>query len=173
MKLLSSGPYFPKSRGPSRVANSPANSWKWAKIELYSYPHFPQVWWIFSQKWNGYHPNNIFLSLRGHQGRVTLMQTDETRPKSNMYKILCLFLLSASLIIWSKMKKLLSDNIFPIICLKETKGQVNSPICPKIKHIQDFMAVPITCKTGEDSIKNKMAIIWTTFSKVYRALKNV
>ena len=48
---------------------------------------------------------------------------------------------------------------------------MNSLICLKIKLIQDFIAVLITCKSDEDSIKNEIAIIQTTFSKVYEALK--
>ena len=33
------------------------------------------------------------------------------------------------------------------------------------------MAVHINCKSDEDSIINEIAIVWTTFSKVYVALK--
>ena len=60
------------------------------------------------------------------------------RPKSNLSMILCLNKLSASLKkIWSKIKSLCPDNIFPIICLWETKGQVTHmqviPTAPKSK----------------------------------------
>ena len=61
--------------------------------------------------------------------------------------------------------------IFPIICLWETKGQVNSLICPKIKFVQDFMAVLNTCNADEDLIENEIAIVWTTFSCLYEAHK--
>ena len=37
--------------------------------------------------------------------------------------------------------------------------------------IQDRKADLITCKSDKGSIKNEIAIIWTTFSKVYGALK--
>ena len=60
------------------------------------------------------------------------------RPKSNLSMILWLNKLSASLKkIWSKIKSLCPDNIFPIICLWETKGQVTHmqviPTAPKSK----------------------------------------
>ena len=42
-------------------------------------------------------------------------------------------------------------------------SHVNSPILPKIKFVQDFVAVLIICKSDEDSIKNEIAIIQTTF----------
>ena len=42
-------------------------------------------------------------------------------------------------------------------------SHVNGPILPKIKFVQDFMAVLIICKSDEDSIKNEIAIIQTTF----------
>ena len=45
-----------------------------------------------------------------------------------------------------------------------SNSDVNSPIWPKIKLIQDLMAVLIICKSDEDSIKNEIAIIQTTFS---------
>ena len=44
---------------------------------------------------------------------------------------------------------------------------VNSPICPKIELVKDFIAVLITGKSNEESIKNKIPIIQTTFSEVY------
>ena len=46
---------------------------------------------------NRYHHDNIFLSLRGSQGQVTLMPIVETRNKSNLSRTLCLSSLSASL----------------------------------------------------------------------------
>ena len=40
--------------------------------------------------------------------------------------------------------------------LKGKNSHVNNPICPKIKLVQDFIAVLITCKSDEDSIKIKL-----------------
>ena len=48
---------------------------------------------------------------------------------------------------------------------------VNSSIWSKIELVQNFLAVLITCKSDEDSIKNEIAIVWTTFFLVYEALK--
>ena len=45
-----------------------------------------------------------------------------------------------------------------------SNSHVNSPIWPKIELFQDFMDVLIICKSDEDSIKNEIAIIQTTFS---------
>ena len=94
------------------------------------------------------------------------MPVVQTGPKFNMFEILCLSLLSASLEkIGSKIVAIV--HTFSPLCLREIKGQVtcvNSPICPKIELIQDFMAVLIICKSDKDSIKNEMAIIQTTFS---------
>ena len=52
-----------------------------------------------------------------------------------------------------------------------SNSHVNSPIWSKIELVQDFMAVFITCESDEDSIKTYIAIVRTTFSEVYRALK--
>ena len=60
----------------------------------------------------------IFRSLWGPQEWVTLMPIVESGPKLNLYEILGMSLLSAS---WSRYYP---DNIFPIICLWETNGQV-------------------------------------------------
>ena len=46
---------------------------------------------------------------------------------------------------------------------------MNSLICPKIKFVQDFMAVLNTCNADEDLIENEIAIVWTTFSCLYEA----
>ena len=71
-------------------------------------------------------------------------------------KLVCPCYLPLSLQVWQRSNQKWShyhpDNIFPIICLWETKGQVTLMICPKIKLIQDFMVVLITCKSDEDSI---------------------
>ena len=67
-------------------------------------------------------------------------------------------------IIWTKSSPL-------YVCGRLKGSYLNSPICPKIELIQDFMAVPITCKSDEDTIKNVIAIVRTTCSKVYEALK--
>ena len=42
----------------------------------------------------------------------------------------------------------------------------DSPICPEIKLVQDFMADLVTCKFDKDLIKNEIAIIQTTFSPI-------
>ena len=94
------------------------------------------------------------------------------RPKSNLSMILCLNKLSASLKkIWSKSKSLCPDSIFPIICLWETKGQVTHmqviPTAPKSKLSNTYLEVWWTF----DQKWNKIAIVLTTFSKVYGALK--
>ena len=50
-------------------------------------------------KWHRCHPNNIFRSLWGPQGRITFMPIVETGSKSNLSEILCLSSLSASFMI--------------------------------------------------------------------------
>ena len=88
MKSLSYRQHFPHymSNRHWMVSNSHANSLIWPKIEtvwFYGRPHYLQFWWRFNQKWNLYRQHNIFLSLLGPQGQVTLMPTDETGTKSN------------------------------------------------------------------------------------------
>ena len=53
-----------------------------------------------------------------------------------------------------------------LVCLCETKGQVTLMLIvwPKTEHVQDFMTVLIICKSGEDLIKNEVAVVRTTFS---------
>ena len=53
-----------------------------------------------------------------------------------------------------------------------SNSHVNSPTCPKIELVQDFMAVLITCKSDEDLIKTNTTIVWTTFALVHEALKD-
>ena len=53
---------------------------------------------------------------------------------------------------------------------KASKSHLNSPICPQIETVQNFIAVLITCKYDEDSIKNKTVIVRATFSEIYGAL---
>ena len=92
------------------IVRSPRNP---TRPKLYGCPHYLHVWWRFSQKWNRYCPDNIFLSLWGPQARVTLMPTVETWPKSKS-EILCPSSLSASLMkILSQMKSLSSGQQFP------------------------------------------------------------
>ena len=43
----------------------------------------------------------------------------------------------------------------------------NNPYHTKIELVQYFKSVPVICKFDEDPIKNKVAIIWTTFSQFY------
>ena len=43
---------------------------------------------------------------------------------------------------------------------------MNNSICPKIKLVQDTMVVLITCMSDEDSTKNEIAVVRTTFSEV-------
>ena len=45
-----------------------------------------------------------------------------------------------------------------------SNSHVNSPICPKIELVQDFMVVLLICKSDEESIKIEITIIRTTFS---------
>ena len=52
-----------------------------------------------------------------------------------------------------------------------SNSHVDSLISPNNEHVQNFMAVLITCKSHEDLIKNEIAIVETTFSYVYEALK--
>ena len=93
----------------------------------------------------------------------------KTRPKSILCGILCLSSLSASLMkIRSKMKSLLSGHFPQYMSMRDKRtsdSHVNSPICPKIELVQDFIAVLITCKYDGNSIKNEIAIIQTTFLK--------
>ena len=49
--------------------------------------------------------------------------------------------------------------------------RLQTPRFPQIELVQDFMAVLITGKSDEDSIKNEIAVVLTTFSEVYGALK--
>ena len=66
------------------------------------------------------------------------------------------------------MKSLLfGQHFLPI----NNNSNVNSPIYPKFELVQDFIAILITCKSDQGSIKIKIAIVRTTFSEVYGALK--
>ena len=56
--------------------------------------------------------------------------------------------------------------IFLIICLRKTKGQLNSLICPKIKFVQDFMAVLNTGNADEDLRNQK----WNCYHLAYISL---
>ena len=58
------------------------------------------------------------------------------------------------------------ENIFLIVCLMETKWQETliSLIMRSDQKSNSFMAVLITCKSDEDSIKKEITIIQTTFS---------
>ena len=47
----------------------------------------------------------------------------------------------------------------------------NRPNTAKIKLVQDFIPVPVICKFDEDPIKNEVAIVWTTFSPLYKRQK--
>ena len=58
------------------------------------------------------------------------------------------------------------DIIFPILYIWMTKGQVtivNNPISLKIKLVKDIKPILITSKSKEESIKNEIAIVRTTF----------
>ena len=79
-----------------------------------------------------------------------------------MSEILCLFSLSANLMmIQLKMKLLSSEQQFPhYVYVYVSNSHVNNLACLKIDLVQDFMAVLITCKSDEDSIKNKA--VWRT-----------
>ena len=91
-------------------------------------------------------------------------------PKSNLSKILWLSSFPASLMtIRSKMKSLSCGQCFPksMEYIRASNSQANSWHWAKIKLVQDFMAVLITCQFDEDPIKNKVAIARTTFSWLY------
>ena len=49
-----------------------------------------------------------------------------------------------------------------------TQGQVtpevNSPICPEFELVRDFIAILVTCKFEDNSIKSESTILQTTFS---------
>ena len=101
------------------------------------------------------------------QGQVTLTWIVWCGWKSNSSEILWLFWLLARLMkIGSKVKSLSSgQHCLHYMSMGKffiTQGQVtqknNSPILPEIKLIQDFIAVLITCKFEENSIKNEVAI---------------
>ena len=85
----------------------------------------------------------------------------KSAKKSNLSNILCISLLSASLI--KTEASIIQTAFFSIICLWETNSHVKSPTCPQIELVKDFMVVLITCKSDEDFIKNEMAIIPITF----------
>ena len=85
-----------------------------------------------------------------------------------LVEILCLSSLAVSLMtIHSKMKSLLSGQNYVNGRLNGKLLNVNSPICPKIELVKDFIAVLITGKSNEESIKNKIPIVQTTFSEIY------
>ena len=46
--------------------------------------------------------------------------------------------------------------------------QMNNPIWPKYKLIQDFLHVLLICKLEEDQIKNKQVIDQTTFILAFK-----
>ena len=47
---------------------------------------------------------------------------------------------------------------------RASNSEVNGPIWPEFEHIPDCIAVLVTCKFEDDSIKNEGAIFCTTFS---------
>ena len=70
-----------------------------------------------------------------------------------------------------KIEGIISWTVFFFVCLfvcffqsRASNSEVDSPIWPEFGPIQDFMAVLVTCKIDEDSIKSEVAIIRTTFS---------
>ena len=97
------------------------------------------------------------------------MLIDETGPNSHLSEILCLTLLSVRLMkIRAKIKSLYPGQCFPHYMsmrdYKASNSHMNSPICTKIEHVQDFITVLIICKSNENSIKYEIAIIRTQFS---------
>ena len=88
-------------------------------------------------------------------------------PISNPYKILWVSLLPARLKrIQSKMKALKSGHStihWFFTRSRAANSEVNDGILPKFKHIQAFMADPVTCKNEEDPLENEGTRVVTTF----------
>ena len=49
---------------------------------------------------------------------------------------------------------------------RASNSEKNILIWPEFEHIRDFMAVLVTCKFEDDSIKSEGAIFWATFSQL-------
>ena len=100
------------------------------------------------------HHNMSTENLIRPQGHVTPKWLIWSSRNSNSSEILWLSWLPASLTkIWSKMNKLAWRYHFPIISLWEifrrsraANSIVSGPIWPKVKCLQDFMHVLVTCK---------------------------
>ena len=108
-----------------------------------------------------------FQKPMGSSGRVTLIPVIETEPKSNLQEILLVLIIfkfdedpikNKVATVWTTFSPL-----YVYGRQKAGSSHKNNLICPKIKLVQDFMAVLITCKSDEDSIKNEIAIVQTTF----------
>ena len=101
----------------------------------------------------------------GIKGRATPKSVVRSGRNS---KILCLSRVSASLIaIPLKLKWLCSGQKVKYCVFRHSRAsntRVNSPIWPEFEFIRDFMAILVTCKFEDDSIKGQGTFLRTTFS---------
>ena len=105
------------------------------------------------------------------QGLVTPKLVVWSDPKSNLFELLCLSWLPATLmIIRSKMNELAWRHHYPIRSLwdffrrsRAANSVFSGPIWPKFELVRDFMHVLVTCKCKKDRIKNNTETMATSF----------
>ena len=121
------------------------------------------------------HHNMSIENLIRPQGHVTPKWLIRSSRNSNSSEILWLSWLQASLTkIRTKMSELAWRHHFPIISLWEifrhsraANSIVSGPIWPKkVKLLQDFMHVLVTCKYKKNQIKNNLEKVETSFSLI-------
>ena len=123
----------------------------WPHPKFYACPCYLQVWWRSDKKMKVLSCPQFFSNA---QGQVTPKLIAGSCWNSNSYKILCLSLLPASLILMQwKMKALRHPHHF--LYYKSVgknfghssanNSEANSPIWPKIKLVRDLMPVLVTC----------------------------
>ena len=164
----------------SRAANSIVSGPIWPKVKLFW--DFKHVLVTCKYKKNRIknnrekmrHHNMSIENLIRPQGHVTPKWLIRSSRNSNSSEILWLSWLQASLTkIRSKMNELAWRHHFPIISLWEifrrsraANSIVSGPIWPKLKLLQDFMHVLVTCKYKKNRIKNNKEKVETSFSQL-------
>ena len=114
-------------------------------------------------------------SNMGTKGLVTPKAIVRSGRSSNSSEILCLSRLSTKFIkVQLKLNRICpgKDQIcfffffFFFRLSMANNSEEKSPISPDSEFIRDFRAVPVTCKSEDDSIKIIGGILWTTLSSL-------
>ena len=115
----------------------------------------------------------LYIKFTDAHGQITLESVVVSGQNLNLSKFSCMSSLPARMMmIQSKMKVLEWSQHFShyksmgffFRHLKAANSAALSPIWPNFELVRDVMDILVTCKYEEDSIKNKGARVFTTFS---------